>query len=98
MSKIMIMMIMMVIMMTIMYNRALRILGSRYPCVDPRSLIASYLLCTPFTPRVSHVLWRLDRRDVLQDDIADTHNAHHGARYDQQGMLMEQDRTNENVD
>lgn len=56
-----------------------------------------HLLCAPAGVGLPHVGGRLDRRDELEDNVANTDEADNGARDDAQHAAVQQDRAYEDV-
>jgi len=58
----------------------------------------SYLLGSPFTSCISHVLWRFDRGYVFQNRIAEPDDRHDCASDNAKNRFVQHDATHENVD
>lgn len=59
---------------------------------------ALYLLGAPLASRISHVLWRLNRWDILKCNVDDAHNAYNGTGHDLEDKIPQEDGANENID
>lgn len=55
------------------------------------------LLRTPTLVRLSHIGWRFDGGNELENDVGDTHNADDGTRNVVEPFLSQQNRSNQNV-
>jgi hypothetical protein len=56
------------------------------------------LFCTPFTTGILHIFRRLNGRNELKYRVGDTDNPDDGAGDDADGGVVEEKRSDENVD